>query len=84
MNIITSSSKAQDRELAVWFTKIKSGEIKLPRFQRFEAWDRNRIKSFLSTIIHNLPIGVTLVLEVGNEENFTQGILKQHQKMGIV
>ena len=70
MEIPTSSSKAQDRELAVWYRRIKDGDIKLPRFQRFEAWERNRISSFLNTIIHNLPVGVTLVLEVGDEEKF--------------
>jgi len=72
----TSSSKAQNRELAVWFQKIKNGEIKLPRFQRFEAWDRNRIKGFMNTIIHNLPVGVALVLEVGDNERFQSRYLK--------
>jgi hypothetical protein len=76
MTVTTSSSKARDRELAVWFQKVKNGEIKLPRFQRFEAWDRNRIKSFLNTIIHNLPIGITLVLEVGDEEKFQSRYLE--------
>ena len=76
MTVTTSSSKARDRELAVWFQKVRSGEIKLPRFQRFEAWDRNRIKSFLNTIIHNLPIGITLVLEVGDEEKFQSRYLE--------
>jgi len=76
MEIPTSSSKAQDRELAVWYKKIQYGDIKLPRFQRFEAWDRNRICSFLNTVIHNLPVGVTLVLEVGDEEKFQSRHLK--------
>lgn len=70
MEIPTSSSKAQDRELAVWYQKIQNGDIKLPRFQRHEAWDRQRIASFLNTIIHNLPVGVTLLLEVGDAEKF--------------
>lgn len=70
MTITTSSSKAQNRELAVWFQKIKDGTIKLPRFQRFEAWDRGRIKSFFNTIIYNLPVGITLLLEVGDREKF--------------
>lgn len=66
---ITSSS-AHNRELADWYNKIKNGNIKLPRFQRMEAWDRWRIQSFWDTVIHNLPIGVTLILSVGNEEKF--------------
>ena len=64
------SSKAQDQTLGVWFQNIQQGSIKLPRFQRHEAWDRGRIASFLNTVIHNLPVGVTLVLEVAGVEQF--------------
>ncbi len=46
-----TSSSAQDRKLANWYTRIKNGSIKLPRFQRMEAWDRHRIESFLKTYI---------------------------------
>lgn len=70
MQIMQKSSNAQDRPLSVWYDRIKQCQIKLPRFQRFEAWDRGRIASFLNTIIYNLPIGVTLVLKVGDEEKF--------------
>jgi hypothetical protein len=64
------SSKAQDRTLGVWFHAIQHGAVKLPRFQRFESWDRSRIQSFLQTIISNLPVGVTLALEVSGVEKF--------------
>lgn len=70
MSIMQQSSKAQDRTLGVWFQNIHQGMVKLPRFQRFEAWDRGRISSFLNTIISNLPVGVTLVLEVAGLEKF--------------
>ena len=70
MSIMQQSSKAQDRSLGVWFQNIQLGMIKLPRFQRFEAWDRSRVISFLNTIISNLPVGVTLALEVAGEEKF--------------
>lgn len=70
MNNMQQSSKAQDRALGTWFLEIQHGRIKLPRFQRFEAWDRGRICSFLNTIIKNLPVGVTLVLEVSGTEKF--------------
>lgn len=70
MSIMQQSSKAQDRTLGVWFQNIQQGMIKLPRFQRFEAWDRGRIASFLNTIINNLPVGVTLALEVAGQEKF--------------
>lgn len=70
MSIMQHSSKAQDRTLGVWFHNIQQGMVKLPRFQRFEAWDRGRIASFLNTIINNLPVGVTLALEVAGKEKF--------------
>ncbi len=70
MTIMQQSSKAQDRTLGVWFQAIQLGQVKLPRFQRYEAWDRGRITSFLNTIINNLPVGVTLALDVAGEEKF--------------
>ncbi|MDQ6957812.1 MAG: DUF262 domain-containing protein [Mariprofundaceae bacterium] len=68
--------EARNRNLADWYGKIKHGEIKLPRFQRYEAWDRHRICSLLQTVIHNLPLGITLVLEVGDKEQFISRHLK--------
>lgn len=62
------SSSAQDRQVSVWFQKIENGEIKLPRFQRHQAWDKNRITSLLDTVTRNLPLGVTLLLNVDKEQ----------------
>lgn len=62
--------EARNRKLDEWYSKIKHGQTKLPRFQRFEAWDRQRICSLVETVIHNLPLGITLVLEVGDNEKF--------------
>lgn len=70
MNILQQSSKAQDRTLGSWYVQIQSGTLKLPRFQRFEAWDRWRVVGFLNTVIQNLPVGVTLLLQVGDQEQF--------------
>lgn len=70
MNILQQSSKALDRTLGSWYVQIASGAIKLPRFQRFEAWDRGRVTGFLNTIIQNLPVGITLLLQVGDKEKF--------------
>ena len=67
--------EARNRRLENWYGKIKRGEIKLPRFQRFEAWDRHRICSLIETVIHNLPLGITLVLEVGEKEKFISRFL---------
>lgn len=62
------SVQARDRKIEVWYNKIRFGEIKLPRFQRHEAWDKGRITSLLNTIIHDLPLGITLILEVDQEQ----------------
>lgn len=70
MTILQQSSNARDRKLSEWYERIRTGQVKLPRFQRFEAWDRGRVVGFLSAIVHNLPVGVTLLLEVGDKEKF--------------
>ena len=67
--------EARNRKLEEWHGKIKRSEIKLPRFQRFEAWDRQRICSLLETVINNLPLGITLVLQVGDNEKFVSRYL---------
>lgn len=68
--------EARNRKLGEWYGKVKRGEIKLPRFQRFEAWDRHRICSLIETVIHNLPLGITLVLEIGEREKFISRFLE--------
>tara|TARA_B100000963_G_scaffold178152_2_gene154897 strand:- start:450 stop:2720 length:2271 start_codon:yes stop_codon:yes gene_type:complete len=82
MNINQQSSKAQDRTLTVWFQKLQNGEIKLPRFQRFQAWDKKRVTSLLETITYNLPLGVTLLLEV-DEEKFISRYLATAPETGV-
>lgn len=73
----TPSSKANNRTMKEWFQKIEKCEIRLPRFQRPEAWDKNRVKSLMNTIIHNLPLGITLLLDVDkSNEPFVSRSLK--------
>ena len=61
------SIKAQDRELELWYKRIKDGEIKLPRFQRHEAWDRNRITSLLNGVRNNFEsVIVPIENQIGN------------------
>ena len=62
------SVQASDRKIEQWYTKIRYGEIKLPRFQRHEAWDKERIANLLTTVVHDLPLGITLILEVDEEQ----------------
>lgn len=67
--------QARNRLLEEWYGKVKRGGIKLPRFQRAEAWDTQRIVSMINTIIKNLPLGITLVLDVGEHEAFVSRYL---------
>lgn len=68
--------EARNRNIRDWYGKVQRGEIKLPRFQRFEAWDQHRIASLIQTVIQNLPLGITLILEVGQEEQFVSRYLQ--------
>lgn len=61
---------AQNRSLPDWFTRIRTRQTVLPRFQRFEAWGHGNVTQLFNTILQGLPIGALLVLEVGNEEPF--------------
>jgi len=68
--------EARNRNIRDWYGKVQRGEVKLPRFQRFEAWDQHRIASLIQTVIQNLPLGITLILEVGEAEKFISRHLK--------
>ncbi len=61
---------AHDRFLPNWFNRIRSGQITLPRFQRFVAWGHAEISGLLTTVLRGLPSGATLVLQVGDKEKF--------------
>jgi hypothetical protein len=62
--------EARNRTLPEWFNRIRTGQIRLPRFQRFEAWGHNEISSLIEAVLNGLPAGSTLVLELGSEEPF--------------
>jgi len=62
--------EARNRTLAQWFGRLETGQILLPRFQRFESWDHQDIASLLSAVLRSLPVGATLVLEVGDDVPF--------------
>lgn len=61
---------AQNRLLPDWFTRIRTRQTVLPRFQRFEAWSHSTVTQLFNTILQGLPVGAVLVLEIGNEEPF--------------
>lgn len=61
---------AQNRLLPDWFTRIRTRQTVLPRFQRFEAWSHSTVTQLFNTILRGLPVGAVLILEIGNEEPF--------------
>lgn len=62
--------QARDRALDGWFSRISSGQVRLPRFQRFEAWGPREVTDLLQTVIEELPAGAALTLQVGDESPF--------------
>ncbi len=62
--------EAQNRLLPEWFNRIQTGQIRLPRFQRFEAWGYGEVGGLLEAVIRGLPSGAALTLEVGDSEQF--------------
>ncbi|SPF49804.1 conserved hypothetical protein [Syntrophobacter sp. SbD1] len=74
--------EARNRLITDWFTRVRTHQTVLPRFQRFEVWDYSRITQVFNTILQDLPIGATLVLEVGDEEPFISRTLKGAPETG--
>lgn len=64
--------EARSKSIEQWFAAIEQGQIKLPRFQRHEAWRPHQISGLFENILRSpsLPIGVLLILEVGDKELF--------------
>lgn len=62
--------EARNRPLDQWFNRVRTGQIRLPRFQRFEAWSHNEVTGLLETVLEGLPAGATLILELGSDEPF--------------
>lgn len=70
------SIEARTRLLPDWFTRLRTHQLALPRFQRWEAWDAGNIAQMFNTILRDLPVGAVLVLEIGNESPFVARALK--------
>lgn len=62
--------EARNRTLPEWLNRVASGQIRLPRFQRHEAWTHDRVSKLLQTVLRELPAGATLILEIGDKEPF--------------
>jgi len=64
------SVQARNRTVEEWFGLIRAGSLRLPRFQRHEAWDRSTVVSLMETVLRGLPAGAALVLNVSDPEPF--------------
>lgn len=76
------SIEARNRPLPDWFTRIRTRQTVLPRFQRFEAWGHESVIQLFNTILQDLPVGALLVLDVGNEEPFISRTIKGGPEAG--
>ncbi|RPJ63923.1 MAG: DUF262 domain-containing protein [Dehalococcoidia bacterium] len=74
--------EARNRLLPDWFTRIRTHQTVLPRFQRYEAWDHSRITQMFNTILQDLPVGAALVLEIGDVEPFISRTVKGAPEAG--
>jgi hypothetical protein len=61
---------ARNRTLSQWLTRIRTGQVQLPRFQRFEAWGPREVEDLTQTVVDELPAGAVLVLEIGDVPPF--------------
>jgi len=62
--------EARNRLIKDWFARIRARQLVLPRFQRFESWGPHEITALLTSVIRGLPVGATLILEVGEKIPF--------------
>jgi len=56
--------EAKNRPIRKWMEKIRSGEVRLPEFQRGEVWKHALVSNFLEAVIKEKPLGAFLVLDV--------------------
>ena len=62
--------EARNRSLPDWFTRIRTGQILLPRFQREEAWSHSEVSALLDSVLLELPVGAALILDIGDKGPF--------------
>ncbi|MFI9151850.1 DUF262 domain-containing protein [Streptomyces sp. NPDC053367] len=56
--------------MSEWLSAVRSGQVKLPRFQRFEAWSYSQVQGLLESVLNDLPIGAMFLLEVEGNPPF--------------
>lgn len=78
------STKTQLTEL---LSKVVTGKLQLPDFQRGWVWDDEHIRSLLVSITRSFPIGAVMLLETGGETRFqvrpVEGVELPPNAMGL-
>lgn len=74
--------EARNRLLPDWFTRIRTRQMVLPRFQRYEAWPHANIAQLFNTILQDLPVGAVLILDIGDKEPFISRTLEGAPQSG--
>ena len=62
--------EARNRRLPDWLVRIRTGQLALPRFQRYESWSHGEAVTLLDSVLRGRPVGATLVLAIGDSEPF--------------
>ena len=62
--------EANNRRVPDWLTRVRTGQLVLPRFQRFESWSHSEVVTLLDSVLRGRPVGAALVLVVGDSEPF--------------
>ena len=62
--------EARNRRLPEWLVRVRTGQLVLPRFQRYESWSHGEAITLLDSVLRGRPVGAALVLAIGNKEPF--------------
>ena len=62
--------EAKNRRLPEWLNRVRTGQLMLPRFQRYESWTHGEAETLLDSVLRGRPVGAALVLAIGNTEPF--------------
>ena len=61
---------SRNRRLPEWLTRVRSGQLALPRFQRYESWSHGEAVTLLDSVLRGRPVEAALVLAIGDTEPF--------------